>query len=983
MDECDLQEYINNYMLFYISHRIGKKVMQDALMCLVYNFGVAGTNTFQDFEKLWEEQHCKSGEEPVWKTSTDESWKTKTIDYLWDDWNLEGDIIHLYFYISKYFKESKIINEIKALKDYRNKVCHADLPVHNAAFNRELQVVTGIFMRIYRGIESLSSGFQVDKDTQLRMSNIQDQVNEVIESLDLTEFKGRFDKDVSNLLIMEGRQELKKNYRTCKTITPCLWMWGKEFRDFNVDRIFTPLNLANRYITHVKTLLQVFPKSEGKSQPLVIILVGPSGSGKTSLCRFISKEWIKTFGKGLAKVNEKKEMDNLDDFNLVIHIELKRLLKKKIGKESPLFCCLRRYVLPHTLEKLNLDKEELVTLLQRLDILFIIDGFDEGAENGEMILRDITKSFKGSKIILTTTPEYQKEMEETVKEQGCRYLLGRVCFNYDSFKQFSEKVFSVLEPDDVSKRNEELAAFLSVMKTKVQGLDQCLKLPLTISKLIALWWYTPEARPRLKTSKTVTDLYDIMFELWQEKLLEKLANGSVTCNISVGDVSKILRSLCSMAWSLLKESKVYIDSDHLMDFETKCEIKHIPAVQVMSAFLTCEPEYLEKEEAENFIFSFVHKTEIEYLAARHLVSSIVEQEKCVSYFFAGEANCSRYKTLLRYLTGLMAKTSLLEEQVQSLMSVIERVESDHGYLYSLVTESHWELRLCKVLGTCEKNLNWELDDKTVVTSLMYLAATKPQIRSISVHIEGDPHKIRGFLEALKLLSQNAFMNNPNHSKLESEYNAVDAKRYSLCYLIQLKLLFNYSYCSADSKDTDEFLEAVYPWAHLTEYWGHLGNDCGKTLRYCSRLKHMVARVNCKDTLQALSRGLKTGMCKDSLKKLHIILNIPKQTEIGDDAVLHFPGDLLITIPSSQEEDIEWIAATVFMLGRWIGCQKLELQNCNMSFGAIEKLVKAIQAEESVQKKLILHLCEDLEEHEESRLERNFPKKRVGFEIELF
>ncbi|XP_076051783.1 uncharacterized protein LOC143031599 [Oratosquilla oratoria] len=346
---------------------------------------------------------------------------------------------------------------------------------------------------------------------------------------------------------------------------------------------------------------------------------------------------------------------------------------------------------------------------------------------------------------------------------------------------------------------------------------------------------------------------------------------------------------------------------------------------------------------------------MEFLAAWYITEKLKEKY-FVSEFFGVESTI-KFRELFKYLTGCMFKESLLDNQAEELMKIIDRADidqTDYNYWHSLVRESHRNGALCQEIEHRLPKSEWKIHDGTVLAGIGLLTFASP--KEISLNIYDNPYEIEGFLKGWERPPETC-----NRCK------------------IRVKLILRHSWNIAGSRDTDEFF-TLYPWGELTYYEGHLGEHCGKTLKNCYKLKHMLARISTVNALKALSKCLEHNKKRRALETLHITPNIPKKKVTN--VPMEFKKHLDITIPSSNEQDIEWINNTVFTLGERIGCRNLTLTHCDMAEDGIRSLVRKLIEDETVTDKLSLCLAVDLQEDTKTELE-DFVNKYKQFKIEFF
>lgn len=772
---------------------------------------------------------------------------------------------------------------IKKLKKKRNKVCHY-FGHMEGNLSREIDQFKETIRSIYKGV-----GKCLDIDFSQNITEMEYMLTEILDTNFVIGEQVKeietFEENKRSRMIIQGRQELEAQYRKLRVLNPCTWINDNndKVRRFEVDKIFTPLKLEGQREIELKDIFTAKMRRDAILPP-ILIYKGLAGSGKSALCRYLIFNWH----------TRKEDINMLSSFDLVFLVEIRRIRCSKV------IDFLQGIVLKDTCK--NLDSRDVILLLKGLDLLFIIDGYDESGEQAKKLVQDILAIFSEHRIIITTRPDYHEDVINLAKRYA-PYQSVEVCgFDDKRKKEFITKVFSVIEEPDKCMR--QTIKFLNYLDKRGYALDEHLKLPLTLALLIYLWKESPGV---VNSVTSATRLYMELFGLCQKKLAERLCctKGfrSTKLYSHLGDLILLLGQ---QAWVMLKDAKNLVDKDIYYILEKECKTRNVDVTELMSAFLMCHID----EDDEELVYEFLHKTQMEYLAAGFLADKVKKKKKTLEEIKQdiGYSSWRHHQEVLKYLTGHLAIYSQINPDIlkinfphlSKLFRMAEIESNNYNYWWNLVVESLYDSSVCK--GIAQDQLpvkHWELNARQVVSGLNLLIRTSVSLENLTIEISCDvePYNIKYFLDVMKSLK----------IKIQDRHN----KHCPI--LVEMHFWRHVQY--DHDRPSDEFLRALYPWGHLVNFTGSLGEqqEGREVLAYCYNLKNIRARVASSKALACLSKSLERIW--KSVRLIRLTLVIPVEVKPEELAVLNFRGNLELLLRNITDADKEWLVQVVKRIGK--------------------------------------------------------------------
>lgn len=930
--------------LFKCVNLIGQNVMCDVVRAMYSHTSVnsvGGTKTLRQYLQ-------------------DIGWSNRTIkdkitklhkDLLDKDLNeVDFDISFSFIIMTEVFKD--LTNQlsdtaktaVEDLKKMRNKICHK----YGIACNELIPMTDNLkqlLKDIYVGI-----GVVVDKDFSDNTKRMEDDIQSIVSveiyQIDLQiylEDVKKFRKDLKFHMIHEGKEEFRSSYSRLRILNPCIWMTEEEIENtplskYEVDTIFTPLKIeSTRSTIEIADIFTVTKRIRGSEQkPSALVMYGLAGCGKTSLCHYVIHGWCK----------KDPNIDGLDKFDLIIFVEVRRV------RSQTLIEFLKEECMVKTCKEF--DSGDIIPTLKDLDILVVVDGFDEAKKGKSLeLVKDIFCKLCDQRILLTTRPEFKDDATYIAKNFNVSSLPIQICgFDERGLRIFSEKVFGAVEKDE-RRRRKELSSFLEYMETTGKVLDEHLKLPLTLSLLIYLWREDSSIVFRI-TSATM--LYLEIFRLCQKRLsdrLEKKGRGKLE-----QELDEIFFCLGHQAWLLLLEGDLLcLTKTEFKNMEKECKKRSVDVLDFLSTYLYCETE--ENEDMSEKIFAFLHKTQMEYLAGAYLANSLTSDRKLsfadINAEVEGNSEWQSLLEVIKYMTGSLAITKTLTlKEISEIFEILEKLSilyADFNFWWSFYLETLENKDAGYKIIDLLPHEDWDLNEKHVVSGLRFYRALSVNLSTlkIDISIDVDPYDIKELLPILKDIKS-------QKSKLKKKEN-----KLIVPVLTELHFWNHDNYYG--SKFSDEFINSLNPWGHLTNFTGSLGEQ--EVLSYCFKLKVIRVRLNTAGAVRAFKQSL--SRIYKSVRTLRMTLGVPFSCPPSDLCDLQFKKTFELTLKGTKDEHKDWIVGVVKHINGRNGCMKVSLLNSEITYDTITYLLEKLRGD--IHEKITLDTINKPPEHQLEVLKR--------------
>ncbi|KAG0730455.1 NACHT, LRR and PYD domains-containing protein 10 [Chionoecetes opilio] len=769
---------------------------------------------------------------------------------------------------------------MRDLKKLRNLVCHEHLLLDEEELTQKLKDLKAIYAAL---LCQVSKVFDVKMDELIRTFCAE--VDEVMSSSVMMEASEYFEKvkqfrmDLVGQFIMQGQRELMDHYSKLQVLNPFTWLSSKNFPQLQVDKIFTPLLITqNSRSVQAATLLTaetMEPDTEEESGvlPDVLVLSGIAGCGKTSLCLFLLHDW-RTHEGAVA---------TLKSVDILLYIEARNVTS------SSLVTFLQKTLLAETCS--HFEEKDIVQTLRQVSVLYVIDGMDEATSDAKLLVSDVFSLAGGSRVLLTTRPEYTSAVTQLAERHHLSHMeLAIHGFSDEGRRAFTSRIFAAYVPDE-SQRHRQEKEFLKFLKTSCRGFAGYLKLPLTLALLACLW---QDDKTRIAQITSTTRLYSEIFRLCTTKMATRLQGSSAPHTLDLqGFVASWLQALGKEAYRMLEEGRLVIEEETQRQLAGLCEAQGVDSLQVFSTFLQCEVHT--GLLGVNHNFSFVHKSQMEYLAALYLSKEVMAASKSKDTTVQGTLsrfqifrNSMKKETMADirdfilfsgwgakwvntwlFVVGHLCLQKAARAELQAVLEAILSVPSvreNVGTMWSLVEESsRHSLVREKVGAAMAKEYSWRPSDEDLcdashpVAMLMQHTPFTPQ--SIMVRVVGS-------LRGTQLLGEDGHLHTAAYDNLTPILTCVSQRPSCLVYL---KLDEHY-YTWGGQETADHLLKLLQPQGNVVSFTGHLGPAGAAALDSSKQMGELNVRVSKAATLEALAQGVLKQ--DDRVHTLMLCLDLP-------------------------------------------------------------------------------------------------------------
>ncbi|KAF2357217.1 hypothetical protein FHG87_012032 [Trinorchestia longiramus] len=542
------------------------------------------------------------------------------------------------------------------------------------------------------------------------------------------------------------------------------------------------------------------------------------------------------------KDSESPTIDGLSSIDLIIYVQMKFTSCETFVK------FLKNQYLVDQMR--DISDEDAPGLFHSLRVLVVVDGYDEKKDHGDSFLKDLASFLPRSQVVLTTRPECINECGKIFRSRLSWELIG---FEEAERNKFASNIFKLVE-EDTKIRSSKQKKFKDYLRTRESCLEPHLKLPLTLALLIFLWlekYGNPEAMNGIRTA---SQLYYEIFEMLKEKLIE------IRSNLKTGlpnteDVDYVISVLHEKAFDQLKADQLLLLTDESREvIEQSCE-NGINPVEIFSAYLACDS-------TSELMFSFLHRSQMEYYSACTITQNLATGRSLSEYF--DMADKRKYKETFTFLAGCLKQEGLLTTHCAALVELCKAVASkdDYNYWFSLLNETESQnLHTSEMYDeTMKKEMNsclpkkWTLKVQTLIAGLNLLACC-PCVQIAELELKFPSN------DDLK-----------NISRLKPSLERLKHARKTLQQEPKTDLKLN---LGGHMEDSINFLSdpLVYfcNWCKVIDFTGPIKVDSVERLLHSS---HVTVRVNMLDTFNKIAE--QSSKMKN-LKQLLIIVSFRSQT----------------------------------------------------------------------------------------------------------
>ncbi|XP_069158004.1 uncharacterized protein [Procambarus clarkii] len=343
-------------------------------------------------------------------------------------------------------------------------------------------------------------------------------------------------------------------------------------------------------------------RQDNESVPQCVLLTGEGGMGKTTLLKLILEKWVE----------DPAAIRHLGTVDLVFYVQCRDL-------HLNTFDGLLRQLLPQTLHDSDLDFEQFKNIILSLNILVLIDGYDEVNDHSGRLVKELLHlPGKDVRLVITTRPGWDQHLSQLVPHTRPRCNILVLGITPERRVEFAERTIKVLVEEE-SQRSVITGRFTQRLEQMSQFLGEYLNTPLTLTLLALLCVEAPEEFNNLTTN---TQVYEKIHDFITSKLVSRLTDKHVTdpkgkCDFFLSFFEEVcLRGIKRKEYDLWPETEAEI--------REKCDTLGLPQEEVLSTYFIRTRSH--RRPWPKQVFSYFHARYQEYCAGRGLVAQLVRAE---------------------------------------------------------------------------------------------------------------------------------------------------------------------------------------------------------------------------------------------------------------------------------------------------------------------------------------------------------------------
>ncbi|XP_018009226.1 uncharacterized protein LOC108666809 [Hyalella azteca] len=542
----------------------------------------------ETYRQLMERRRGSAYSNGEWKNLMGFSWKileaSKTPTSL--------DVTPLFLLLTKLFDLGKgdivrehaaLIVKLRAVKDLRNDIMH---DLYNAVDAQKFTELTTVLVELVREAGRFYALSQADVDAEVQSLNNEIEIVKRMDSQSIYFWCTR--------LASSGKQAVG-----------LLWEAKLEYEKLSLNEdtvqrqtVFHALDVNVQETGRGKTVsyTEIFEAHEK-----VMVVSGIAGAGKTTLVKNIVLQFFNT---------QETAPDYLRSFNQLIFFQCRDRTTPTLSD-----------VIQQHYEDLckELSKENVLMALLRLDVLFIIDGFDEVNESSRKVVIEIIEKTwrRNCRVLITTRPHAVKEeLAPLLKPYDVSFTqyeilsLTKLADQLTFLRRYEMSMCGGAQVGAITRSFESLSEDVRSLFTEPINLVHFCEMHKHFAEEISSW-------------RTPGDVAPVKLRLYRKLISAKLA-GSIDEDLDVL-VDDVFALIGAEALELLRDNVVTISEAELRTIKRRCqgkmkgEDKFDPAV-VLSVLLK---DHKPLDLNQNSSYQFKHKSEQEMFAGHYIVQCII------------------------------------------------------------------------------------------------------------------------------------------------------------------------------------------------------------------------------------------------------------------------------------------------------------------------------------------------------------------------
>ncbi|XP_018018182.2 uncharacterized protein LOC108674724 [Hyalella azteca] len=475
-----------------------------------------------------------------------------------------------------------LLAKLRAVKELRNTVMH---DINNAVDAQKFTELTAALVELVREAGRFYALPQADIDAEVRNLDNEIEKVKIMDSQSIYYWCTRLE--------LSGKQAVR-----------LLWEAKLEYEKLLLNEdtvqrqaVFHAIDVNVRETGGGTTVsyTEIF-----KAHEKVMVVTGVAGAGKTTLVKNIVLQFFDT---------QQTPPDYLRSFNQLIFFECRNRTTPTLSD-----------VIQQHYEDLCIEllKENVLMALLRLDVLFIIDGFDEVNETSrKVVVEIIEKTWRANcRVLITSRPHAVEKLAPLLLRNDVSSTmyeilpLTKLADQLEFLRRYEESFSDGTPTGEMTNSFESLSEDVRNQFTE----------PINLVHFCEMYKHFPEA---ISSWQTPGDVAPSVLRLYKKLILSKLADS----NYNATDVliADLLDVIGHEALELLRDNSVTFSGEELLGLKKKCQEK-IDASgkfdpEIVLSVLLKEQKTLFKGEGKSY--AFPHKTVQEIVAADHVVQLIL------------------------------------------------------------------------------------------------------------------------------------------------------------------------------------------------------------------------------------------------------------------------------------------------------------------------------------------------------------------------
>ena len=378
-------------------------------------------------------------------------------------------------------------------------------------------------------------------------------------------------------------------------------------------------------------VVDIFKKCEDSTRRMLVL--GRAGIGKSTFCRYITYRWAKG--------------EIWSEYELVVLIQLRSLISNRypLGKRYlPVDLVAKEYFPCDDLS--NEERQRFKEKCMKGQVLWILDGYDEFAQNTPEQLRDVFAHICETQHHILTSRPYAIFSPYDVKVEIIGFTDGNIT-NY--VEQFFDQLKFQLK--DASNEALECLEFLK-SNPSIWGVAH---VPVNLELICSVWGDQQLSETR---TLTITALYDKMTEwLCRRNLMKRsIGCGQMTRKQVYERCDMELQFLEALAFKAMQCNKILLPPTLLEETLNETQYAGLDYLQVLNVGVlksyddkpTGNQNQIEKQHY------FVHLSFQEFFAARHLLKTFQSSHDTrVVDFTKNNKYNQRFQLVFIFASGLL------------------------------------------------------------------------------------------------------------------------------------------------------------------------------------------------------------------------------------------------------------------------------------------------------------------------------------------